>query len=249
VESLKGKRAVVTGASKGLGRRIVENLAAEGAKVALFARPSAELNDVAAALGEAVIACPCDIRSPDAVREAMAKAAKAMGGIDILINNAAALRLSLLEDITDDWARDEIETNLMAPIWTVREAAAHLRRARGHIVNVTSEGALQHPPYLGLYSATKAAVEALSFGLKRELAPDVRVTVLRAGRMRGSSLQQDWTAPEAREGYLEKNRLFGMNADNGAFMDFGSIAEALVQILKLPEEISSDLVVLRGRIG
>jgi NAD(P)-dependent dehydrogenase (short-subunit alcohol dehydrogenase family) len=248
VESLKGRRAVVTGASKGLGRRIAEALTAEGAKVALFARPSAELNEVAAALGEAAVAVPCDIRSPEAVREAMAKAAEALGGIDILINNAAALRLSPLETITDAWVRDEIETNLMAPIWTVREAAPHLRRAKGHIVNITSEGVTQNPPYIGLYSATKAAVEALSFCLKRELAPDVRVTVIRAGRMKGSSLQQD-SSMEWKEAYLEKNRLFGMNADNGAFMDFSSVAEALVQVLKLPEEISSDLVVLRGRIG
>jgi NAD(P)-dependent dehydrogenase (short-subunit alcohol dehydrogenase family) len=237
---------VVTGASKGLGRRIVQALAAEGARVAAFARASAELDELARSSGEAVVPCPCDIRSPDEVRAAMARAAATLGGVDVLINNAAIVGLGRIEDASDEAVRREIETNLMGPIWTMREAAPHLRAARGHVVNVTSEAVLQHPPYISIYAATKAAVEVISTGLKRELAPDVRVTILRLGRMSESSLQAGWD-PKWREAFYADVARYGLEADNGAPMSPVAVAEALVQVLKLPEEISSELVVLRGR--
>jgi NAD(P)-dependent dehydrogenase (short-subunit alcohol dehydrogenase family) len=247
MHALNGRRAVVTGASKGLGRRIVQALAAEGVRVAALARASHELDALAESLGDAVIPCPCDIRSPEDVVAAIAHAAGALGGIDILINNAAVVGLNRVEDASDESVRREIETNLMGPIWTLREAAPHLRAARGHVVNVTSEAVLQHPPYISIYAATKAAMEVISTALKRELAPDVRVTILRLGRMSESSLQAGWN-PAWREAFYDNVRRYGLDADNGSPMSPAAVAEALVQILKLPEEISSELVVLRGRL-
>jgi meso-butanediol dehydrogenase/(S,S)-butanediol dehydrogenase/diacetyl reductase len=245
---LEGRRAVVTGASKGLGREVVTALAAQGAKVAAFARPSAELKALADNLGAAFMACPCDVRSPDAVRTAMAMAAEALGGIDVLVNNAAQCGLGRIDEVADEAVRSEVETNLLGPIWCVREAAPHLRASgAGHIVNVTSEAVNQSPAFLGVYTATKAGLEALSGTLKRELLPQgIRVTVLRVGRMSGSALQTDWDSAQ-RARFYESVRANGLDAENGQAMDPGSVAKALVGLLTLPADVVTDLMVVRGR--
>ncbi|MDB5422453.1 MAG: family oxidoreductase, partial [Brevundimonas sp.] len=204
---LAGRRAVVTGASKGLGRRIVEALLAEGATVAALARPSADLKNLAGVIGERGLVIACDIRSAASVRDAIGEAAQGLGGIDILINNAAMCSIGLIEEVEDDLVVAEVETNLLGVIWCAREAIPHLRASgRGHIVSLTSEAVNQSPAFLGVYSATKAAVETLSGSLRREVRRDgTRVSILRVGRMTESSLQQAWN-PDVRERFFEAVR-------------------------------------------
>lgn len=245
---LAGRRAVVTGASKGLGRRIVEALLAEGASVAALARPSPELDSLSGLIGDRGLAIVCDIRSAASVREAMAGAAKGLGGIDILINNAAMCSIGRIEEAVDDLVIAEVETNLLGVLWCAREAIPHLRvSGRGHVVSLTSEAVNQSPAFLGVYSATKAAVEALSGSLRRETRDDgTRVSVLRVGRMTESSLQQAWD-PEVRDRFFASVRASGIDEDNGQAMSPATAAHALIDLLCLPEDSRVDLVVLRGR--
>ena len=245
---LAGRRAVVTGASKGLGRRIVEALLAEGATVAALARPSADLDNLAAVIGERSLVIGCDIRSAASVRDAIGEAAQGLGGIDILINNAAMCSIGLIEEVEDDLVVAEVETNLLGVIWCAREAIPHLRASgRGHIVSLTSEAVNQSPAFLGVYSATKAAVETLSGSLRREVRRDgTRVSILRVGRMTESSLQQAWN-PDVRERFFEAVRASGVDEDNGQAMEPATAALALVDLLCLPDDGRVDLMVIRGR--
>lgn len=245
---LAGRRAVVTGASKGLGRRIVEALLAEGATVAALARPSADLKNLAGVIGERGLVIGCDIRSAASVRDAIGEAAQGLGGIDILINNAAMCSIGLIEEVEDDLVVAEVETNLLGVIWCAREAIPHLRASgRGHIVSLTSEAVNQSPAFLGVYSATKAAVETLSGSLRREVRRDgTRVSILRVGRMTESSLQQAWN-PDVRERFFESVRASGVDEDNGQAMEPATAALALVDLLCLPDDGRVDLMVIRGR--
>jgi len=245
---LAGRRAVVTGASKGLGRRIVEALLAEGATVAALARPSAELKNLRGVIGERGLVIACDIRSAASVRDAIGEAAQGLGGIDILINNAAVCSIGLIEEVEDDLVVAEVETNLLGVIWCAREAIPHLRASgRGHIVSLTSEAVNQSPAFLGVYSATKAAVETLSGSLRREVRRDgTRVSILRVGRMTESSLQQAWN-PDVRERFFESVRASGVDEDNGQAMGPATAALALVDLLCLPDDARVDLMVIRGR--
>lgn len=245
---LAGRRAVVTGASKGLGRRIVEALLAEGATVAALARPSADLENLAGVIGERGVVVACDIRSASSVRDAIGEAAQGLGGIDILINNAAMCSIGRIEEVEDDLVVAEVETNLLGVIWCAREAIPHLRASgRGHIVSLTSEAVNQSPAFLGVYSATKAAVETLSGSLRREVRCDgTRVSILRVGRMTESSLQQAWD-PDVRERFFESVRASGVDEDNGQAMEPATVALALVDLLCLPDDGRVDLMVIRGR--
>lgn len=245
---LAGRRAVVTGASRGLGRRIVEALLAEGATVAALARPSADLKNLAGVIGERGLVIACDIRSAASVRDAIGEAAQGLGGIDILINNAAMCSIGLIEEVEDDLVVAEVETNLLGVIWCAREAIPHLRASgRGHIVSLTSEAVNQSPAFLGVYSATKAAVETLSGSLRREVRRDgTRVSILRVGRMTESSLQQAWN-PDVRERFFEAVRASGVDEDNGQAMEPATAALALVDLLCLPDDGRVDLMVIRGR--
>ena len=245
---LAGRRAVVTGASKGLGRRTVEALLAEGATVAALARPSADLKNLAGVIGERGLVIACDIRSAASVRDAIGEAARGLGGIDILINNAAMCSIGLIEEVEDDLVVAEVETNLLGVIWCAREAIPHLRASgRGHIVSLTSEAVNQSPAFLGVYSATKAAVETLSGSLRREVRRDgTRVSILRVGRMTESSLQQAWNL-DVRERFFESVRASGVDEDNGQAMEPATAALALVDLLCLPHDGRVDLMVIRGR--
>ena len=245
---LAGRRAVVTGASMGLGRRIVDALLAEGATVAALARPSADLKNLAGVIGERGLVIGCDIRSAASVRDAIGEAAQGLGGIDILINNAAMCSIGLIEEVEDDLVVAEVETNLLGVIWCAREAIPHLRASgRGHIVSLTSEAVNQSPAFLGVYSATKAAVETLSGSLRREVRRDgTRVSILRVGRMTESSLQQAWN-PDVRERFFEAVRASGVDEDNGQAMEPATAALALVDLLCLPDDGRVDLMVIRGR--
>lgn len=245
---LQGRRAIVTGASKGLGRRIVEALLAEGAVVAGLARQSEQLQALGRSLSGRGVAIPCEVRSAPAVGEAVARAAAELGGVDILVNNAAMCAIGRIEDASDELVAAEVETNLLGVIWCMREAIPHLRRSgRGHIVNVTSDAVAQSPPFLGVYTATKAGVEALSGTAKRELREHhVRVSIFRVGRMKESSLQQAWD-PEVRARFYDAFRASGIDQDNGQAMDPATPARALADLLSLPEDTAPDLMVVRGR--
>jgi 3-oxoacyl-[acyl-carrier protein] reductase len=131
--SMKGRVAVVTGGSEGIGRAVAEALAAEGAGVVLTSRDSARAEAVAAEVGEGragrVVGWPCQVRDPDSCRALMKAAADAFGGFDILINNAGVGVFKPIQDMTEEEWRLQVETNLHGVFYCTKAALPHLREA------------------------------------------------------------------------------------------------------------------------
>ena len=229
---LEGQVALVTGASKGLGRRLVEQLVMQGALVAALARPSSALDQLHVEFGDAVAAQPCDIRSPDAVNTAVAQAVAHFGGLDIVINNAAACLVSKVEDVTDADLRAEVETNLLAPIWVIRASIPHLRRSgRGQILNISSESAVLYMPLLATYAATKAGMERFSANLRAELRKDdIRVSVIRCGHMSDTAVLDQWSE-ERQAAFFSHYAGSGEQAQSGASISALTVARAAMDLL------------------
>jgi short-subunit dehydrogenase len=167
VTDLQGLRALVTGASSGIGAAIARELAGRGAKVVLTARREAVLREVAASCAGAEVVVG-DLGRPGGAR-AVWDAASAGGAIDILVNNAG---FGLLQPFSDtDWARDAemIQLN-MAALVELTHAFLAAKRPRGYVLNVASIGAYQAVPNMALYAASKAFVRDFTEALHDELA-------------------------------------------------------------------------------
>lgn len=246
MQQLNGKVAVVTGASKGMGRQFVAALVGAGMKVAGIARPSAQLDSLRSEFGDAVLPLPCDIADPAAVTAAIDRAAAELGRIDVLVNNAAIFHPFAFEAGSDEMIRSHVDINVLGLAWTTRAAIPHLRAAQGQIVNVSSES-VRHPfPMLALYAATKAAVEVLTEGLREELRSEgIRLTVLRSGSVSGSSGSSGWSEA-TRQAFFQKIVATGHAAMSGSPASPQSMAQGLLSILGLPRDVSVDLVELRA---
>ncbi|MBO9558025.1 MAG: SDR family oxidoreductase [Caulobacter sp.] len=166
------KVAIVTGASGGIGAAVSERLARDGFTVVVNyagkAQPAEDLVRGIEAAGGKAVAHQADIADPEAVRKMFEAAATAFGGVDVLINNAGIMKLATLADSDDALFDSQIAVNLKGTFNTLREASRQLRDG-GRIVNVSSSvvGLLQ--PTYGVYAATKAAVEAMTSVLTKEL--------------------------------------------------------------------------------
>jgi 3-oxoacyl-[acyl-carrier protein] reductase len=164
--------ALVTGASRGIGAAIATRLAADGFAVVInYAGRTAEAEALAGRIEKAggrTLVAQADIQDPEAVRKMFDGAEAALGGVDVLVNNAGIMRLAPLAESSDDLIDSQIAINLKGSIHTMREAARRLR-AGGRIINLSSSvvGLLQ--PTYAIYAATKAAVEAMTHVLSKEL--------------------------------------------------------------------------------
>lgn len=243
---LTGKVAIVTGASKGMGRHFVAALVAQGMKVAAIARPSPQLDSLAGEFGGSVLAVPCDIARPEQVNAAVARVTETFGRIDLVVNNAAVFFPFEFEKGSDSDMLRHVEINVLGPVWMIRAAIPHLRETQGQVVSISSESVHDPAPMLALYAATKAAVEVLSSGLRSELRADgIRVTVLRSGSVKGGSGGENWT-PEGAEAFFRKIVETGFAQRTGEAAEPESMAEALVSVVRLPRDISVDEITVRA---
>ncbi|HEF5870214.1 TPA: SDR family NAD(P)-dependent oxidoreductase [Burkholderia cenocepacia] len=183
---LQGKRALVTGGSRGIGAAIAKRLAADGADVAITYEKSTERAQavVAAieALGRRAIAIQADSADPVAVRNAVDRAAEAFGGLDILVNNAGIFRAGALDDLTLDDIDATLNVNVRAVIVASQAAARHLGEG-GRIVSTGSCLATRVPDAgMSLYAASKAALIGWTQGLARDLgARGITVNIVHPG--------------------------------------------------------------------
>jgi 3-oxoacyl-[acyl-carrier protein] reductase len=172
---LTGRRAVVTGGSKGLGKAIAAELLAEGAAVVICSRHADELEAAAAELraaggAERLMAMPCDVTDAGQVSDFIAAAARALGGLDILVNNAGGARPGRFATLTDDDWHDDIEVKLMSQIRCVRAALPHLRSsAAPRVININALYARYPDPAFLASSVNRASCLSLSKALSIEL--------------------------------------------------------------------------------
>src|SRR6266566_7431707 len=183
------KVALITGASRGLGRLLAGFLAKQGYALIAMERNEAELKAAAkdfAAAGVPVVSIPGDVSVPRDRLQLLA-AAKRHGRIDLLVNNASDLGdtpLPPLVNASRDTFLRVFDVNTLAPLALVREALPLLTRARGLVVNITSDAALGGYPGWGIYGASKAALELVSKTLAAELKDrDVAVVAVDPGDM------------------------------------------------------------------
>ncbi|HEV2244535.1 MAG TPA: SDR family oxidoreductase [Streptosporangiaceae bacterium] len=176
---LGGRRAVVTGGSKGLGRAIAAELLAEGAQIVICSRHEAELEATAAELrkdGGTVTALRCDVTDADQVTEFMAAAASALGGgggIDVLVNNAGGARPGRFESLTDtDWQED-FEVKALSQIRCTRAALPWLRQSPApRVININAVYARYPDPAFLASSVNRASCLSLAKALSIELGPE-----------------------------------------------------------------------------
>jgi 3-oxoacyl-[acyl-carrier protein] reductase len=168
---LSGKKALVTGASGGIGEEIARALHACGAIVAIHGTREEKLRELAASLGDRVHVYPANLSDRDAVKELGSKVEADLGGVDILVNNAGITRDGLFVRMSDkDWD-DVIEVNLTSVFRLTREIAyPMMRRKGGRIINITSVVGVTGNPGQANYCASKAGMIGFTKSLAQEIA-------------------------------------------------------------------------------
>jgi short-subunit dehydrogenase len=166
----QGTRALVTGASKGIGRALAQALAERGARVGLIARGADELEALAGELGGGATALPCDVGDAAALTAAVDRFAATAGGVDLAIANAGVAYYGAFEAQDPDLHERMTRINWLGTVHTARAALPHLRARGGHLVIVSSGAGLRAFPEAAVYGATKAAQRAFAEALRHELA-------------------------------------------------------------------------------
>lgn len=209
---LDGKVAVVTGASRGIGRAIATAFANEGATVVVAARTGSAAGTAAREIGGKTLGFGCDVRHPDQVTALFQRVAAEAGGTDVLINNAGIGIFGPVADMSpEDW-RAVIDTNLSGAFFCCREAIPQMRRrGGGDIVNISSLAGKN--PFAGgaAYNASKFALNGFSEALMMEVRYDgIRVAYVMPGSVatefgRGSAAKSDWalTPADVAEGVVD----------------------------------------------
>jgi len=202
---LKGKAALVTGASEGIGSAVARKLADEGVRVAICARTESKLKDTAAeiarATGMQIVPIAADLRTLAGCRSFVDQAAERLGGVDILVNNAGASTFGPFVDLPDEAFVDAINGKLLGYIRCAKAVIPHMRRRGGGvIVNIT--GATQQAvPLHTPGSACNAALRMFSKELSIELGPlNIRVNSLAPGRIQTARGDQLLNATAAAQG-------------------------------------------------
>jgi 3-oxoacyl-[acyl-carrier protein] reductase len=173
---LRGRRAVVTGGTKGIGRAVVEELLAEGAAVAFCARNADEVKlaeEELAAGGGSVAGWSTDVTDPTTVDEFIAEAASRLGGIDVLVNNAGAAHPGNFESLSDDDWHADLDVKLFSQIRCTRAALPHLRRSEApRVVNVNAVYAKYPDPNFFATTVNRAACLNLTKALAQQYGPE-----------------------------------------------------------------------------
>ena len=195
---LEGRVALVTGASKGIGRSIAATLAASGAKVMLSSRKQDALDEAAAGMDGEVAAFAANAGDPDEAEACVAATVERFGKVDVLVNNAAT-NPYMGPAIDIDLARYDktFQVNLRGPlVWTQLAHRASMAEHGGSVINIASVGGLSVEPSIGIYNTTKAGIIYLTKTLAAELGPKVRVNAIAPGLVKTDFARALWEAHE-----------------------------------------------------
>ena len=185
-KKLAGKVAVVTGASKGIGASIAKHLAAEGASVVVnYASSKAGADKVVAEItgnGGKAVAVQADVAKKADIERLFAETKKTFGALDILVNNAGVYEFLPLEKVTEEHFHRQFNLNVLGLILATQEAVKQFNSEGGSVINISSVASTSAPASGSVYSGTKAAVDAVTKSLAKELGPrKIRVNALNPG--------------------------------------------------------------------
>ncbi|UUO01428.1 SDR family oxidoreductase [Mycolicibacterium novocastrense] len=203
----------ITGTSRGFGREWTIAALERGDKVAATARNVSSLDDLVERYGDALLPLALDVTDREADFAAVKQAHDHFGRLDIVVNNAGYGHFGFIEEVTEQEARDQIETNVFGALWVTQAALPYLRAQRsGHIIQVSSIGGITAFQNVGIYHASKWALEGLSQSLAQEVAPfGVHVTLIEPGGFStdwaGSSSRRSKPLPDYQEVHEEADRI------------------------------------------
>ena len=185
-KKLDGKVAVVTGASKGIGAAIAKQLAADGAAVVVnYSSSKKDADDVVANIekgGGKAIAVQANLAKKSDINRLLAETKKAFGHLDILVNNAGIYEMQPLESVTEEHFHKQFDLNVLGPLLASQEALKYFGPNGGSIINTSSIVSTGRIPGASVYSATKAALDAMTRSLANELGPrKIRVNAVNPG--------------------------------------------------------------------
>lgn len=239
-KALAGKRALVTGAARRIGRGIALALADAGADVAITYRGSEadarRTVDQIRALGVQGFAFGCDVTDEASVNGAVGQAAERLGGLDVLVNNAGAFETVVLEQISVAEWDAMFATNTRGPFLVAKAAHEHLKAAHGRIVNIGSLGGIHPWATHGHYCTSKAALHMLSQTMAKAWAPEISVNCVAPGMIVMGEVTAGY------EHFVEKTPM----RRNGQVQD---VAEAVLFFTTGPHFITGQLLAVDGGLG
>ena len=191
---MASKTWLITGASRGFGRVWAEAALERGDSVAATARDVNTLAPLVEAWGDAVLPIELDVTDRDAAFAAVVRAHSRFGALDVVVNNAGYGLFGMVEEVTEEQARRQLDTNLLGPLWVTQAALPVLReQGHGHIIQVSSVGGVFALPGLGLYHASKWGLE----GMTSSLAMEVRSFGIKVTLVEPAGFATDWQGSSA----------------------------------------------------
>lgn len=231
----------ITGASRGIGAATARLLAGRGAAVVLGARSAGDMANVAAEIerdGGRVTTWPTDVRRRADLHGLVERATSEFGRLDVLVGNAGIGPISPMDDLrVDDWDA-MIDVNLRGILNGIAAALPVFRAQQaGHFVNVASTAAYKTVPGQAVYAATKTAVRVLTDGLRQEVGPDIRVTLISPGFTDTDFVESVPDERQRKEMTASRER-FAMPAD--------AVARAIAYAIEQPAKVNVGELVLRS---
>jgi NAD(P)-dependent dehydrogenase (short-subunit alcohol dehydrogenase family) len=184
----------ITGASKGFGREWTEAALDRGDRVAAISRSAGAFDDLITKHPDAILPIQLDVTDREAVFKAVRQAIDHFGALDVVVNNAGYGLFGMVEELTEQQTRDQIDVNLYGPLWVTQAVLPHLReRGSGHIIQVSSIAGVFSLPGLGVYHASKFGLE----GFTASLAAEVKDFGIKVTLVEPAGYATDWAGPSA----------------------------------------------------
>jgi NAD(P)-dependent dehydrogenase (short-subunit alcohol dehydrogenase family) len=218
--------AIVTGASRGVGYKIVKQFVQAGYQVVATARDKEALNQLVKIAPEQVLPVNCDITKRLQVEDVVSQTIAKWGKLDILVNNAGIGHFAPVDELTEEQWDEMLEVNSKGPFLTSKYAIPHLKETKGHIVNISSGAGLNAFANGGGYCASKFALMALSDALTQELKPHhVRVSTICPGSIKTNfGTPKDWALPPEK------------------------VAETVLMVVSSPKEVIYGQIIMRPQV-
>jgi NAD(P)-dependent dehydrogenase (short-subunit alcohol dehydrogenase family) len=242
------KTWLVTGSSRGLGRKLAEAVLAAGDNLVATARKPEQLDDLVKQYGNRVRAVALDVTDEKAAEHAVTVAEAAFGGLDVVVNNAGYGDIGSIEDMSSKAFRDQIETNFFGVVNVTRAALPIFRKQKsGHFLQVSSIGGRLGSAGLGAYQSAKWAVGGFSEVLAKEVAPlGIKVTVIEPGGFRTDWAGSSMTIENVSEAYRDTVGVHAQHARANDGKQQGDPERAAQVMLKVAEMENPPLRLLLG---